>query len=247
VIGPGLPVRRGGHAAWQDDERCSDGVPPTIGEPFFQRLRHRGWATTTAPNHGVPAIHGAMRAIARHLRRSRSPEDRSIQSLSPLTRSTAKPRSLSGRYGLDNFPLHCDTSHWPTPCRFVVLACDDPGEHSASTVLLQVSAVPMSSMECALAHSTVFLVRNGRRSFYSTVLSSTRAFARMDPGCMLPLDSAGRQVMGLFDYQRNLQRVSTVVWHTGDIVVIDNWRCLHGRVGSVGADDTRLLLRMLIR
>ena len=194
-----------------------------------------------------PALHGSMRAIARRLRPSRSPENRSIQSLSPLPRSTAKPQSLSGRYGLDNFPLHCDTSHWSIPCRFVVLACVNPGEHSAQTALLQMSAVAMSSLERALAHSSVFLIRNGRRSFYSTVFSSTRTFARMDPGCMIPLNSDGRHVMALFDYQRNLQRVSTVAWHPGDIVVIDNWRCLHGRVGAVGAADTRLLLRMLIR
>lgn len=248
LVDPGPEVASGTHAAWQDDERWSDSASSASGDPsFFGRLRHRGWAATRAPSDGVRALRGAMRAIAHRIRPSRSSEGRSIQSLSPLPRSTAKPQSLSGRYGLANFPLHCDTSHWSVPCRFIVLACADPGEHSASTALLQMSDVTMSSAERALAHSSVFLIRNGRHSFYSTVLSSTRAFARMDPGCMIPLNSDGREVVGLFAYRRNLQRVSTIAWRSGDIVAIDNWRCLHGRIGAVDAADSRLLYRMLIR
>lgn len=214
---------------------------------FFRRLRDCGWATTKAVGHDMRALHRRMHAIGNRLRPSPSSNQRSIQALSPRPSSSAKRQSLSGRYGLDNFPLHFDTSHWAIPCRFVVLACANPGTYSAPTAVLDISTVVMSSTDRALAHSSLFLVRNGRRSFYSTVLSSTRAFGRMDPGCMIPLNSHSRRVMSLFEYQRNLGLVSTVTWQSGDVLAIDNWRCLHGRIGSLRAVDGRLLLRMLIR
>ena len=229
---------------WGDSHGDSDSAGPGVGGVEGEG---GGWAKAAVTTDAPSGLTDALHAIASALNRSPTHNLPSIQRLSPKPKSEARRRTLSGRFGLGDFPLHCDTSHWPTPCRYVVLACERPGTASAATTLLEAKRVAMSPLQLALAHSTPFIIENGRGSFYSTVFSSTRRFTRMDPGCMIPLDETGFRVLERFTYANNADHMLDIAWERGEILAIDNWRFLHGRTGSVGIADDRLLLRILVQ
>lgn len=125
-----------------------------------------------------------------------------VQKLIPTLASNAHPNSLSNRHSLANFPMHIDTAHWLSPCRYVILGCSNAGSGKRKTRLLDCRLLSISENEKSLLHSTPFKVVNGRYSFYSTVLSDRREFIRYDPGCMVPTSNRGTQVIEIFSEER---------------------------------------------
>lgn len=163
----------------------------------------------------------------------------------PLAASQAHPRSLSARYGLDALPFHTELSHRTKPCRYILLGCIDPGSPAAATMLLDWRDLRFSQQEVDLLEATPILVRTGRRSFYSTILAPGGAFLRYDPGCLEPLDDRGRGAMRLVEERIANARSVAHQWRQGDILIIDNWRVLHGRSPSDPRTGRRLA-RILI-
>lgn len=166
-----------------------------------------------------------------------------LDSLKMLDRHDAKPSSLSRLNGLDAQPWHVDGAHWPVPPRFLVLGCESTtGTGVPTTQLLRMRDVDLLS--ASHAHREPFMVRNGRRSFYSTISSRDRAWARFDPGCMTPLTDQGRYLaaaLQLADARPSLD----FAWGDGDILVIDNWTMFHRRSAPAGTGQ-RVLSRISV-
>lgn len=82
-------------------------------------------------------------------------------------------------------------------------------------------------------------------AFYSQVLSlrlGGESWIRFDPCCMAPVEPIQNAVA---DTLATLRRYATPVeieWSAGDLLLIDNWRCLHHR-----SDASRSLSRVLRR
>lgn len=55
-----------------------------------------------------------------------------VETLTPTGTDQARTRSLSRIYSTGSFPLHTDTAHWPTPCRYVVDRMCRPGRRRPS-------------------------------------------------------------------------------------------------------------------
>lgn len=157
----------------------------------------------------------------------------------------AHPRSLSVRYGLDALPFHAELSHRTRPCRYLLLGCIDPGSPAAATMLLDWRTLSFSSEELDLLEETPVLVRSGRRSFYSTILAPGGAFLRYDPGCLEAVDQRGRLALALIEDKIAHASPQAHHWRQGDILIIDNWRVLHGRSPSSPGSGRRLA-RILI-
>lgn len=167
--------------------------------------------------------------------------------LMPTGAHAAKPRSLSKIHSAGEFPLHIDTAHWLTPCRYVILACLSPGSGNRPTLLLDTPRLPLSEQQVSLLHSTPLRVTNGRNSFFSTILSKTRPFVRFDPGCMTTTTPDGSASLEVLSRQNWPDHVESVHWKAGTVLVIDNWRLLHGRAHADCSDPDRKLLRVSIR
>ncbi len=218
-----------------------------IAPGFLTRLENCGWARAATRTTDPHSLASTLQTVASALRKPTADDSPAVEWVLPKPTTSARPQSLSGRFGLGAFPLHCDTSHWPVPCRYVLLACMKPGALRTPTALLDLGRLRLSPSQAQRARSSVFLIRSGPRSFYSTILSSTRTFTRLDPGCMVPLDHNGVRAMALFGTKRNQQVLETCDWRPGDVLAIDNWRVLHGRLGCVSVTDQRLLLRLLVK
>lgn len=163
----------------------------------------------------------------------------------PQSSEHAHPRSLSAHHGYSALPFHVELSHRPSPCRYVLLGCIDPGFPGAVTMLVDWQSLGFTADELRLLESAPVLVRSGRRSFYSTILPANRRFFRFDPGCLESVNASGRNALDIVAYR--LRRATPInhQWQRGDLLVIDNWRVLHGR-GPTNQGSGRRLARILI-
>lgn len=168
--------------------------------------------------------------------------------LRPVWAAEAKPRSLSRLYAKGAFPLHTDMAHYPRPCRYLIFACVNPGDGNRPTNLLDSRMLDFSDADKKSLITSPFVIKNGRRSFFSTILSDDGSHLRFDEGCMKPATANGRSAMDLFAPQRVAQWVTPFYWKPGIILILDNWRMLHGRGAGVPTelDSLRTLLRISI-
>jgi len=211
-----------------------------------EKIRRVGWVTTTVPEPLDLECYLVKIATTLGEPKRLRISGEIVQKLVPTIASNAHPKSLSARHSLGDFPVHIDTAHWSSPCRYVILGCSNAGSGERKTKLLDFHSLSISESEKNLLYSTPFRVVNGRHSFYSNVLSSQRKFIRYDPGCMVPTCCNGTQVFEIFYEERWSNQIEEIEWQTGTILIIDNWRMLHGR-GSASQDDgDRLLHRVLI-
>ena len=167
------------------------------------------------------------------------------ETIVPCVRSKANPRSQSAAHGLDILPLHAELCHRPIPCRYVVLGCVDPGKSCSATTTLDWRTLRFTSDEMALLKGAPLLVRNGRKSFYSTAIPSDERFFRYDGECIEAVDVRGRAALAAIHTRLSLVAPAAHRLQRGDILVIDNWRILHGRE-AVPEHSGRRLTRRLV-
>ena len=167
--------------------------------------------------------------------------------LLPTEAKAANPRSLSRVHAFGEFPLHIDTAHWLTPCRYVMLACISPGIACRPTLLMDTRRLLLKEHQSLLLHSAPLRVTNGRNSFFSTILSKSRPFVRFDTGCMTATTTDGVKALAVLTKENCSDHVETIQWKSGMVLVIDNWRMLHGRSQADCPDPNRRLLRISIQ
>lgn len=166
-----------------------------------------------------------------------------IQALSPVESNAANRSSLSNKFGTGEFPLHSDTAHWITPARYVVLACVQEGDNPAPTRVLDTYNGLFDSNEKDILRDSVFYVKNGRNSFYGSILSPFRPFIRYDPGCMIPINDKASTISDILN--KKDWKAMEFHWKSGLVLILDNWRTLHGRGASPISTRNRKLLRGL--
>ncbi|MBN8973583.1 MAG: TauD/TfdA family dioxygenase [Rhizobiales bacterium] len=171
-----------------------------------------------------------------------------VESLRPQSSDEAHPCSLSALHGPNQFPLHSDGAHRFLPPQFVVLACRCAGSRSVPTILVRFADIQMPDRDWSLCEGTPFLVSNGRRSFYMTIVQSARKFVRFDMGCMTPASAAAADVRETVRQKLDGCESVAIDWREGDVLIIDNWNVLHGRgVVDDVAPSNRHLCRVSIQ
>lgn len=214
-------------AALENDGVTSLSIPPTTDAEFCARL------LAIANQLGTPTVSRAGASVC--------------EILTPIESAYARPCSLSKIYSTGEFPLHTDTAHWTTPCRFILLACASDGGGKRSTLLLDTRKVALKEEQLSLLRTTPFRVKNGRNSFFSTILSNLRPFVRIDKGCMIAVKNADHTVLDIYSTNHWPSVAETISWEAGDIVILDNWRVLHGRGPAGRLESNRRLIRILIQ
>jgi hypothetical protein len=223
-------------------------VQLTDKENLAGRVLRDGWFKSTVTEMGHD-MRSAPENIAKLLGNAVTGRaGQKIEPLTPVPRASANTKSLSAVHGLGSFPMHTDGAHQLQPPRFVVLVCASPGMSPVPTTLIRFRDLRVTASERTRLEATPFLVRNGRRSFYSTICSPSRMFIRYDAGCMMPQGSEGEASIKLIADRASGVGVTLVHWRTGDVLIIDNWSVLHGR--GLGISETsfdRKLLRVSVQ
>lgn len=213
---------------------------------MIDRLRSCGWISYAfyGDDLGAHLINVATQlGVPVAARRKKSP----LEVLTPVGWDKAKPSSPSRMFGLGALPLHTDTAHWIQPCRYIVLGCASPGLCGRRTVLADCSALGFSTGARQLLRDSQFRVLNGRKSFFAPVIGPDYTFFRFDKACMVPTDARSRAALEAMDRAISDLPSEQIDWTEGQVVIIDNWRILHGRTDPVGSDGGRVLERVLVQ
>jgi len=170
-----------------------------------------------------------------------------IEHLQPHDKSDAYPTSLSRIFGKSEQPFHVDHSHRPVPCRFLVFGCASKGAKPAPTWLLDTQNFETDARTKELLQTSVFAVKNGRMSFYSTVIPRSQIYWRWDPGCMYPTSKDAKTLAQFLTNPKAKAQAFSIDWKKNDILVLDNWRYLHARGACQLPENSRTLMRVSIQ
>jgi hypothetical protein len=210
---------------------------------ILEALLRDGWVETdidpvTPERHAVAVI-----ATARALGTVTAVRGlHAIETLRPRTRPQARQGCMSAVFGCGVQPWHMDMAHRPSPARFILLSCMDPGERPCATELLNWRQL-LSSEQLTLSSEAPVLVRSGRASFYTTMLDGQQRFLRHDPTCITALTDEGRALQA--QIAAASERVHAAHWQAGRTLIFDNWRFLHRR-SDASHSPSRALLRITI-
>lgn len=212
----------------------------------IEELANQGWTTSHVDASDDEAIANELVAAARSLGELVPGRLLGVSEvIRPLDDGDAHPRSLSAVHGLGALPFHTELSHRLRPCRYVILACLDPGLGAAATTTLDWRGLGFTEAEMRHLSSAPILARSGRRSFYTNILPVNRRFLRYDRDCLEPVDKRGETALDIVKIRLSTGKAHRHTWRRGNILLIDNWRCLHGREATIGLESRRLL-RVLI-
>ncbi|MFF8426063.1 TauD/TfdA family dioxygenase [Streptomyces sp. NPDC016566] len=192
-----------------------------------------GWAVGTSTVDEVQRQAQALKLIEAPIRKGAPP----VSTLRPKDRTTAIPKSLSAIYGKGAQPLHTDGAHLADPPDLLVLLNERPS--GTPTLLWRKAAfskLPFAAPDY-MRHG-VFLIRNGRDSFFSTAWENSKF--RYDPGCMEPADARARQTVRYFE-ETAPEWVNEHYWENpGTCLVINNQRVLHARAAATNDPEREL-------
>lgn len=209
-------------------------------------LSQRGWAHHFSDSLDVETMVKQLEQIGNLLGPRAAGRNQAREELiQPQDVCDSHPRSLSARFGLKALPLHTELSHRPIPCRYLLLGCINTGTSDVKTVLLDWRTLSFSSDELSALESAPLLIRNGRRSFYGTILPPDHKYLRYDPCCLEAVDERGKWALKVVETQLAKGFAHNHLWKQGQILIIDNWRMLHGR-GASSNSTGRQLARILI-
>jgi hypothetical protein len=170
-----------------------------------------------------------------------------VEVLSPTDSSRAHVNSLSASHGQSAFPYHIDGSHLPTPSRFLLFRCTKAIGNVALTYILHQKHLNLTAIEDENIRTGVFLVRNGKRSFYANITSKAVPFMRWDQGCMQPKDNRANIAAAALSQLPKRTMKTTISWSEGALLIIDNWHVLHARGQEIDENSMRELLRISVK
>ena len=156
-----------------------------------------------------------------------------IQELTPKDSSNAPPNIYSGNFGLGVFPFHTDLAHWFVPPRYLILRCAQ-GSPGVKTRLLDSSDIVRTIGELRLARTLVQPRRpigseRGLLRILEQSFASSPCF-RWDSLFIVPSSaSSARTFKDVGDFLPYAGTVDFELEHSGDTLVVDNWRMLHAR------------------
>lgn len=208
-------------------------------ESLIAKAQKDGWASASGSIGLVQVSAGLLGLAEVPIRRG----DPALATLRPIEQSDAPTRSLSARYGTGNQPLHTDGAHLEQPPDLVFLMCE--GTSTTPTRLWRPRRRDNERlvMEPEYVRHGIFLVHNGKNSFFSPAVADARF--RYDPGCMTPCDARARQAAEYFE--QALELATEHQWdEPNSILVIDNRRALHARA-SAAEEPEREVQRIAYR
>lgn len=172
-----------------------------------------------------------------------------VQTLKPKKYSDARKNTYSSIFGYEEFPLHSDYAHWITPPRYLILRCIS-GSSSVYTKLLHSSKLISNYGD--LCRRAVVIAR--RKSNEEIMMPLPILFERngefgfrWDSFFLEKVNSASKELNEIILKIKSSECSEYLLENFGDLIIIDNWKILHGR-SSVPLDaSNRLVERVFLK
>jgi L-asparagine oxygenase len=156
-----------------------------------------------------------------------------VRQLTPKSKDGSTPNAYSGIFGYNQFPLHTDLAHWRIPPRFLVLRCIR-GFAAVSTLLVDGAQIVSCNDRGVFSRTLVRPRRPIRGSLPLLRLydrqQGDRGLLRWDEVFIRAATQMSE--LGMRKFKEALARTGPMevsLVREGDMVVLDNWRMLHGR------------------
>jgi len=145
-------------------------------------------------------------------------------------RSDGGGKSLSGRHGFGEFPLHSDGAHLNEPPDYILLMAP----RTRTTPTLVADPIDLIDVESECAKQAIFSVQRQGRRFNTHFISSKNgvSFLRYNSDTMIPKNSAALEIQKRMRKLRN--RAFQLHWSKFALLVLDNRSMLHGRAQIKG-------------
>lgn len=175
-------------------------------------------------------------------------EGKLIQRLVP--RVSAPPNTYSGIYGLNEFPLHTDLAHWRKPPRYFILRCKT-GSPNVNTFILDGRKLIEHLGEDFFKRA----IFKPRRPLRSSGLGLLRPYwpiegnycIRWDSIFLKPASKLGELAFQKIEtFLKKCDPVSLTLSDPGDMIIVDNWRMLHGRSSIPAECHHRVIERIYL-
>jgi alpha-ketoglutarate-dependent taurine dioxygenase len=172
-----------------------------------------------------------------------------VQALRPKEKLHARQNQYSGHYGLESFPLHTDLAHWAVPPRYFLLRCL-VGADDVFTRLLSWTYIS-DLLGKATLRKAVFRARHHYywRSGLVRALSSygVEEIFRWDPVFLEPLNKGAQALKEVMLDRTHLRSTIEIrLAKSGEAILIDNWRMLHGRSAVPARSTDRHIERIYL-
>jgi len=168
--------------------------------------------------------------------------------LRPMDTTESTPNTYSGYYGRRDFPPHTDLAHYRTPPRFFLLRCVKGDADVATSVIDGVNII--RSIDKMLASRALVKPRRPISNrlplmrFFDPQRGS-KGLIRWDERYIRPANAAGTAAIQQFSKAlADSRHLSYVLNRPGDILILDNWRMLHGRSSVDDQSSQRVIERV---
>ena len=157
-------------------------------------------------------------------------------SLNVISSNTAKPYSLSRKYGNGYFPFHTDFAFRPRPPRILLLVNDSRSSYTRATLVARIQNLP-PALHLILATSYWRLKTKSDDFFVSGLTRIGRnEIWRIDFDFLDPENEQSNQCKRLLPAAlKNIEVAFS--WRPRSALLIDNWMCAHARSPSSGDPD----------
>lgn len=174
-----------------------------------------------------------------------------VQTLTPSDKTISSSNNYTDTYGLSEFPLHTDLAHWAQPPRYFMLRCQK-GSPEVATKILPCSALNSILETSILRRALAKPRRTGQGEALLLLPLVFRAGNvcgfRWDSLFLVPMNRAATLVADALSGRLWIESEvkSLTLTTNGDTVIIDNWRCLHGRSEVPANEMDRKLERVYL-
>lgn len=167
-----------------------------------------------------------------------------VQCLSPKSKDQLPRNTYSGNYGLENFPLHTDLAHWHIPPRYFLLRCLVP-DPKINTLVLKFEKA-LEGLSPTTVSRALFKPRRklNNRQFLLRLVDDE--IFRWDSLYLIPENNEAEEASSFINALKEDQYHSLKLAEQGQIILIDNWKVMHGRSRVPEDSTTRLIERVYL-
>ncbi len=218
--------------------------------PVSDTLREQGYAFLPAFRRGEGTA-AALRAIATV---AVLPGLAEVQVLRPRLVGDSPPNIYSGNFGHGEFPLHTDLAHWFLPPRYLALRCIQ-GAARVATRIVDGHRIVNTVGDLRLRRALVRPRRPVGGQRHLLRLHEGRlgdgSLLRWDSLFVVPAsDDSDCTCAAVRTCLLSMSPMDMVLCDSGDTLILDNWRMLHGRSAidpsSLGRCVERVYMRAIL-
>lgn len=154
-----------------------------------------------------------------------------IQPQPTTIKLNGKNPTFSSTYGLNSFPFHTDTAFRKIPARFIIMKSTLPS--NTATIFFNFADFynSLDNINKNQLYNAIFSIKSTQGSYYNTIfIDKQKKFVRLDPLIMTPQNESGRECFNILNkFSISNQLIFRLIWNGSNILIIDNWRIVHGR------------------